>query len=155
MDPDPQNRAGYAYPHSKNVKWTYERLQNVAEKLNEWVDKSIDEKTDFLLGDFCFESKLGFLPSYFARYCERCLDLDKAYNRAKEWQEHNISKGALHNKLNGKFASLWLSHAHGWKINSGEEITKKADSDMATFTKLESERYLEAKGEIPQIDAHH
>lgn len=149
MDTDPQNRAGWTLPHSKNVKWTHERLEHVAEKLNEWVDKSIESGDNFLLGKFCFESKLGFLPSYFARYCERCIDLDNAYNRAKEWQEYKMSEGALFNKLNAKFAALWLSHAHGWKINSNDETTKKADGEIAQYMKIQKEQYDEMKGEEP------
>jgi hypothetical protein len=148
MDPDPENKAGWILPHSKNVKWTHERLQNVAVKLNAWIDKSIESGQDFLLGKFCFESKLGFLPSYFARYCERCIDLDNAYNRAKEWQEFKISEGALFNTLNSRFASLWLSHAHNWKINSQEDTLKKLENEFGMYLKMQREKYESTKPPI-------
>jgi len=76
------------------------------------------------LGDWCFAT--GFLPYYFSRLRERSIDLDEAYLRAKSWQAHNISKGALYNKLNARFASLWLANHHkeeGWTLfnNSSEK----------------------------------
>ncbi len=132
-------------PNDKRFTWSPEKLKEVADSLNAWVDKAIESKEDFLLGDWCFHSGLGFLPSYFARYCERSTELDNAYNRAKEWQEHNISKGALFNKLNSKFASLWLSHTHGWKINSSDDTLKKLDSEFCQYLETQREKYDQNK----------
>ena len=98
-----------------NCKWTSEKLREAAKSLNEWLDRNIAEKKQFLLGDWAFES--GYPNWLLAHYCEMSLDLDEAYQRAKAWQEHMISKGALYNKLNGKFAAMWLSNFHGWKTN--------------------------------------
>lgn len=97
--------------------WTPDRLKEVAESLNSWVDRGIETKKNFIFGDWCFES--GFLPGYFSIYRERCIELEDAYQRAKAWQAHCISKGALFNELNVKAASMWLANHHkneGWTI---------------------------------------
>ncbi len=128
-------------PHDKRFKWSPEKLKEAAASLDKWVDKAIKNDDDFLLGDWCFRSGLGFLPQSFGRYLDRSPELEAAYNRAKQWQEHKMSKGALHNQLNSKFASMWLSHAHGWKVNANEEETKKLTGDMGEFMELQKQLY--------------
>lgn len=124
---------GWYDPADKRIKWPPERLKALAQNLNDWVDENIEKGETFLLGDWCF--KVGFLPSYFARYRERCKELDEAYEKAKEWQGHNIAKGALFNKLNSRFAALWLANFHEWNMNGSrdEDLETKLKSDFAKF----------------------
>jgi len=112
----PQNESWFN-PLDKRFKWTPTRLKEVAKSLNEWVDKSIITQENFLLGDWCFAT--GFLPCYFHRYVERSPELGEAYQRAKAWQSHCIARGALFNKLNSRFATMWLANHHkdeGWTV---------------------------------------
>lgn len=127
---------GWYKPGDKRFVWTPERLNALAENLDQWVNKNIKEKKNFLLGDWCFE--VGFLPVYFARYREKCLALDEAYNKAKAWQAHNIAKGALFNKLNSRFASLWLFNHHqddGWVVSGNSENKEHALSQQEEINK--------------------
>jgi hypothetical protein len=110
--------------------WTEDKLDEVAEALDAWLDRSIKSQKEFLIGDFCFKSDLGFLPSYFYKYRAYSVKLDDAYNRAKEWQAHCISKGILYNKLNQKFGSHWLNIFHkelGWEITDNLTIETTAE----------------------------
>jgi len=60
--------------------YTEERLNELADSLNAWVDEAIQTKSHFLLGDWCFEN--NFLPQAFPRYVEQHEDFKDAYLRA-------------------------------------------------------------------------
>jgi hypothetical protein len=94
-------------------KYTNEILDGLADSLNAWVDEAIQNKKNFLLGDWCFEN--DFLPQNFYRYADKNESFGRAYQRAKAWQEHMITKGALFGKLNPKFAQFFLGCNHDWR----------------------------------------
>ncbi len=93
--------------------FTEEKLNELAESLDKWVDEAVKAKNNFLMGDWCFENK--FLPQNFPRYTAQNENFKESYLRAKAWQEHMLVKGALFNKLSPKFAQFMLSCNHGWQ----------------------------------------
>ena len=100
--------------------YTPEKLDELAESLIEWVSENIESKDkQFLLGDWCFS--VGFYPKNFSRYAEQHENFRLAYEWAKAWQEHQVSKGALTEKLNPRFAQFFLGCNHKWSTNEEQE----------------------------------
>lgn len=94
--------------------YTPDLLDKLAKHLEEWVKSNIETDNKlFLLGDWCFE--VGFNMSYFHLYTSENENFKHAYEWAKQWQEHQVSKGALTNKLNPRFAQFFLSCNHKWR----------------------------------------
>jgi hypothetical protein len=93
--------------------YTEERLSELAESLTLWVKEQVASKKFAMLGDWCFQ--VGFNPRYFTRYAEQHEGFKEAYEWAKAWQEHAVSKGALNQSLNARFAQFFLGCQHEWR----------------------------------------
>ncbi len=88
-------------------------LEKLAVSLEEWVEANRKAKDKlFLLGDWCFE--VGFDMRYFKRYADENVNFKRAYFWAKQWQEHQVAKGALNNDLNPRFSQFFLGCNHKW-----------------------------------------
>lgn len=130
--------------------YTPELLDDLAENLIDWVAENINAKEkQFLLGDWCFA--VGFHRGNFQRYAEQNANFKKAYEWAKQWQEHQVSKGALMNTLNPRFSQFFLGCNHKWSTQE-EPILKedKAKSRLQEVT--ESLQALQKKLEEPEDD---
>jgi hypothetical protein len=64
---------------------------------------------------------VGFYPKNFQRYAEQNENFRLAYEWAKQWQEHQVSKGALTDKLNARFAQFFLGCNHKWSTTEEQE----------------------------------
>lgn len=111
--------------------YTDEHLDSLAESLYEWVNDNIESNDQqFLLRDWCFA--VGFHYANFSRYIAKNAKFKEAYNWAKAWQEHQVSKGALMNTLNPRFATFFLGCNHNWRMKE-----KEADKEHKALTSLE------------------
>ncbi len=109
--------------------YTDEILESLARSLNEWVTQNSISGKQFLLGDWCFD--VGFNPKYFKRYADQSEEFKDAYEWAKQWQEHKIAKGALHNTLNARFSQFFLGCNHNWStLEAFENEEEKVKSRL-------------------------
>lgn len=100
--------------------YTPELLDALAEDLIDWVARNITaEEKQFLLGDWCFS--VGFHKGNFKRYAEQNENFKRAYEWAKQWQEHQVTKGALNNTLNPRFSQFFLGCNHKWSTQEEPE----------------------------------
>ena len=110
--------------------FTPDLLDKLAESLIDWVQENIDAKEKiFLLGDWCFS--VGFDMRYFKRYADQNESFKRAYAWAKQWQEHQVAKGALMNVLNPRFAQFFLGCNHKWST-----LEEHVDQEEKAKTKL-------------------
>lgn len=110
--------------------YTPELLDKLSENLIDWVQAKMDtpEKL-FLLGDWCFS--VGFNMNCFQRYADQNKNFKCAYEWAKQWQEHQVAKGALMNVLNPRFAQFFLGCNHKWStLEQPEHQEKKEKSRL-------------------------
>ena len=98
---------------------TEEEVEEIGRKLFIWVTENIKAERNFLLGDFAFQN--GFRPGLMIIWARKHDGFREAYLLAKEWQEHMISKGAIHGIINSRFAQFHLGCNHGWKMASTED----------------------------------
>lgn len=127
------------HPGGRPRIYTTERLFELAESLYAWVEENNCKKKFALLGDWCFDN--GFNPKYFGVYSPQLPEFEEAYLWAKSWQEHMVTKGALNQSLNARFAQFFLGCCHDWR-------TKDSSEDKLTTLKNEFGKYLEeAKSE--------
>lgn len=111
--------------------YTEKHLNKLAKSLKDWVDASIQaDGKQFLLRDWCFSS--GFHYANFGRYIVKNKNFKEAYEWAKAWQEHQISKGALMNTLNSRFAQFFLGCNHNWRMKE-----KELDKERKALSALE------------------
>ena len=83
----------------------------------------------FLLGDWCLS--IGFNRKYLQRYSAQNENFKIAYSWAKQWQEHQVAKGALTNVLNARFAQFFLGCNHKWStVEEHEDLEEKAKSRL-------------------------
>lgn len=114
--------------------YTDEKLDQLALSLKEWTLHCAANNEFGLLGDWCF--KEAFNPMYFTRYAEKHAGFKEAYEWAKSWQEHIVSRGALKQTLNARFAQFFLSCNHDWR-------TKDASEDKLALLANDFGKYLE------------
>lgn len=127
---------GYNGGHTGSEKslYTPELLEEWAIDLFKWVNKNVEDRKEFLLGDWCFES--GYPLNRFERDMPICPLLKEAHEYAKNWQAHMICKGALFKKLDPGFAKFMMACVHGWRDSNQEEIKKEVlANDFAKFNK--------------------
>ena len=93
--------------------YTQEVLDYLAESLFLWVEDHAKNRKFGMLGDWCFDNH--FDVKYFKRYCEQNENFKEAYEYAKSWQEHIVSRQALTGALNPRFAQFFLGCCHKWR----------------------------------------
>ena len=119
-------------------------LDILAQSLNDWVNYLAANEEFGLLGDWCFKNE--FNPKYFSRYTPKHEKFREAYQRAKSYQEHAVTKGALTQKLNPRFAQFFLGCQHHWR-------TKDAQEDKLGQLRNEFGKYLDIiKSEAKHIE---
>ena len=95
-------------------------LEELADKLTQWVKENIKNQQYYLLGDFAFMNDLR--PGQLIQFARKSPEFKEAYLYAKEWQEHIITKSALQGQVSARFAQWHLGCNHGWKLASVEDI---------------------------------
>lgn len=110
--------------------YTDSMLDELAENLFLWIEENIkSQKKKFLLGEWCFS--VGFSNRNFARYSEQNENFRRAYEYAKQWQEFQVTKGALYNELNARFAQFFLAVNHNWTFREQQDTREsKAKSAL-------------------------
>lgn len=127
--------------------YTEEKLNELAESLSNWVEEAVQSKSHFLLADWCFEN--GFIPNNIPRYTKQSENFNEAYLKAKAWQEHMITKGALFGKLNPRFAQFMLSCHYDWKPKEVVEHQGKETIQVVHYGTQEPKKWSEGtKAEV-------
>ncbi len=118
-------------PYNKNgeggrpKKWTGEKIEDLAESLDQWIEDAIKKKDQFWWWDWCFDVGLDQTKvSNIAKENER---FRKSYERAKQWQESIVSRFALTKKFSEGFSKFYLTNHHRerWKESKEVESTVK------------------------------
>lgn len=131
--------------------YTEEKLNEMAISLSKWVDEAVKTKSHFLLGDWCFEN--DFIQNNFPRYIEKSESLKESYLKAKSWQEHMITKGALFGKLNSRFAQFMLSCNYDWKPTEVVEHQGNETIQVIHYGTKEPKKWAESgKSEVPNTN---
>ncbi len=104
-------------------KYTEEYLDHLAQDLLHYIEENRGSNREiFMLNDWCLSS--GFPKWHFSRYTKQNGNFKEAYEWAKSWQEHQISKGALLGTVNSGFAQFFLSCNHHWRSKRKEDSVK-------------------------------
>jgi hypothetical protein len=111
-------------------KWTDELLTEKAQSLYEWTCKLAEKGELGMLGDWAFQN--NFPPKDIWHHASRHVEFGYAYEWAKAYQEHAISKGALTKQLDARFAIFMLGCVHGWKTSAMDDEGKLVN-DFAQF----------------------
>lgn len=107
------------HPGGRPRKYSQMELDYLAESLIAWVEDHSIKKKFGLLKDWCFD--YGFDAKNLARYCDQNENFKNAYDYAKSWQEHIVSRQALTGVLNARFAQFFLGCVHKWRSKEVED----------------------------------
>lgn len=122
-----------AKPAGRKKIYTDEVLSALAENLENWVHDAVKTQRHFLLGDWCFANKV--IPYYIRNLVARSEEFKEAWEYAKAFQEHMITKGALLGKFNARFSQFMLLCVHDWSPKLPQDpATIALGNDMREFT---------------------
>ena len=128
------------------VEWTDERIQNAADNLNEYLDRTRTDKTMFWWKDWCFD--YGILPSKCSELAKQHKGFCEVYRRACEWQEQTVVKYALAKKFSDNFSQFYLKtqHRDRWRENEetniGESIVSQFESIVSMLESRQAKNDL-------------
>ncbi len=109
-----------------NTKYTDEVLSDLAVSLCDWIDDLAKKKEFGMLGDWAFMN--GFSPKNFRVYADKHSEFRQAYEWAKSYQEHMVSRGALTKSMDARFAIFFLGCNHDWKSKSADDDSNLVNS---------------------------
>lgn len=124
------------------VVWTEERLEELANHLENSIEECRRTNKPFWWKDWAFE--VDILPPRVAQYAKLNDKLMSAYMKASALQEWQVSKGALYKKFSSNFAQFFLSnmHAENWRVRAEVDVneltTKQYESLMSQIAELQS-----------------
>jgi len=121
--------------------YTFERVQQLTESLQEWVKNAIMNEEDFLFYRWAF--KIGMNPKRISHLATLSENFKEAYEMAKEWQEFRLQEETLRKNTDYKMAKDMLCTHHGWKMNQQEDVLKDVMNDFGEYVKLQKEIYDE------------
>lgn len=104
--------------------YTDERLNKLAESLEQWVIDCHANEEFRILGDWYFDNHVN--PNIIGTLLARNERLKEAHSVAKGYQEYQVAKGALMKKLDGRFSTFFLGCQHNWRMKDEEELKKKS-----------------------------
>jgi hypothetical protein len=104
------------------VQYTDEILDKLSKSLTKWVDKCREEEELHLLSEWCLDN--NFSVCNFKRYTDKHEKFKEAHEYAKDYQAHQVSKGALTKKYDSGFSQFFLGCAHQWKTKDEAEDRK-------------------------------
>lgn len=134
----------------KSLKYSDHKMACLARSLNKWVDQAIEDGKSFLLGDWCFAN--GVIPQKLKFYSDRHHLLKKAYLRAKSWQEHMITKGALYKKLDPKMSTFMLTCVHDWDPKKSQNQQPSQQMTVIHYGNQQPQQYTSAEREVQAED---
>lgn len=109
-----------------NTKYTDEVLSDLADSLCNWIDDLAKRKEFGMLGDWAFQN--GFSPKNFKKYADKHDEFRQAYEWAKAYQEHMVSRGALTKSMDARFAIFFLGCNHDWKTKGTDDDSSLVNS---------------------------
>lgn len=109
-------------------KWDGESLDELAERLDEWIANAIETKKEFFWWDWCFE--VGLNQHRVAKLTERSDKFRRSYENAKAWQETIVCRYALTKKFSEGFSKFFLINRNPdqWKEKSTPEPASQGTS---------------------------
>jgi len=125
------------------MKKSCTELNELADKLVDWVESNKQSERNFLLAEFAFTNR--FRPSLLIQYARHHERFKEAYLYAKEWQEYMYSKGATHGSINSRFATFFLGCNHGWKMQTPEDSAQALTTAFDQFVehiRQDEKRYV-------------
>lgn len=102
-----------------NTYYTDEVLDELANSLFDWVNELARKRKFGMLGDWAYDNH--FSPKNFVKYANKHEGFKLAYEWAKGYQEHTVSKGALTKEMDARFAIFFLGCNHEWKSKSTDD----------------------------------
>ena len=131
----PKEEAKVKNKGGRPVVWTEEKLEELADLMEEHMDKCQREKRPFWWKDFAFEVNL--LPSRIAQYSKLNDKLMSAYMKGLALQEWQVSKGALYKKFSSNFAQFFLSnmHAENWRVRTEVDVSELTNQQYESLMK--------------------
>lgn len=128
-------------------KYTKELLDNLADKLTEWM--AIDK--NLWLNNFFTDN---YMPvDGIDTYCNRSEKFSLAYKHAKTVQESKIFVRALERRYDGTMARFGLMNNHGWAEKSKTEISGNANNPLNVLFNHSKELVGEKAHEEPNISS--
>lgn len=102
-------------------KWTSGCLDELASSLDAWIDQAVKTNKEFWWQDWAFQ--VGTNPKKISEFADRHPRFRESYERAREWQQHIVQKGALIKKLSEGFSKFFLINRYSdeWKSDKSDE----------------------------------
>lgn len=126
-------------------KWNGEKIEELAQSLDEWIDSAVKNKDQFWWWDWCFDVGLDHRKvSSIAKENDRFRE---SYNRAKHWQECVVGKGALSKEFSEGFSKFMLvnHYPENWKEKAPEST--QYSPEQAAQAKAVSDQLKKAQDE--------
>lgn len=106
-------------------KWTKEILDQLAKKLEAWMQKP----DSLYIKTFCFQE--NFLHSQGGEFALKSPEFSTVWGRTKSWQEQRLIQYALEKKTSDSFTKFLLINKHGFKEKT--EISGNAASPFVVL----------------------
>lgn len=102
-------------------KWNGEKIEELADSLDEWIADAMQNRNEFWWWDWCFD--VGLTPQKVQILAERSDRFRESVEKAKAWQESIVARFALTKKFSDNFSRFFLLSSHGsdkWRDKSAD-----------------------------------
>lgn len=126
-------------------KWNGEKIEELAQSLDEWIDSAVKHRDQFWWLDWCFD--VGLDQRRVAEIAKKDIRFSVSYARAKYWQESIIARGALIKELSEGFSKFMLvnHYPENWKEKAPEST--QYSPEQAAQAKAVSDQLKKAQDE--------